>query len=147
MPTVREIVAERLRNGEDPADIAAERGCNTTYIYKVAQDAGIKLPKKRRGPKGDTDRKMQGKLQAQIGGALFNYRGNVEMLNWAELGEKLGMSGTNVMNAESGMYDFKLSELERISAFLNIPLEELVKRRTTSFAPPPTIAKPKETIS
>jgi len=69
------------------------------------------------------------------------------MLNWAELGEKLGMSGTNVMNAESGMYDFKLSELERISAFLNIPLEELVKRRTTSFAPPPTIAKPKETIS
>ena len=135
MATITEKIEERLRAGEDPAKIADERGCTTAHIYNIARRVGIKLPPKRRGPAPMLESETIGKLHAQIGQDLFTYRSCNNQFTYAELAEKLGMSTTNIIAAESGTYKFHLTELQRISALVGIPLPELVTERITKFAP------------
>lgn len=125
-PSRRALIEERIRQGFNVNQIAAEVNCDRTYVYKIARECKVKVCPTSRGPRPIYREASQGRLAEQIGRDLFFYREMTKNLTLAEIGQQLNMTVAKVAKAESGHHVWTLPELTRLSKLLGKSLVELL---------------------
>jgi transposase len=130
-------LVEAYWGGESVADIAKRSGRSLSTINKlVALDKHENGPRERtakpRDPRIILEKKTISNRHGWIGLQLSQYRSRNNLTTTA-LGGLLSVSRVQISNMELGSHDFTLSELDRISALTNVPLERLMFGATSIF--------------
>lgn len=118
-------------NGE----LAREFGLALSSVKNLLSKAGAKSRKEKgelgglRHPHTYTDKRPIDRLRQQIGVALNAYRCFDLNAKSAEVAEALCMTVKHLTKIEMGLHDLTISELIRISNFLNIPLPVLMTEK------------------
>ena len=116
-------------------ELAREFGLALSSVKNLLSKAGAKS-RKERGELGGlrhantyTDKRPIGRLIQQIGVTLNAYRCFDLQAKSAEVAEDLCMTVKHLTKIEMGLHDLSVSELHRISNFLNIPLPVLMTEK------------------
>lgn len=121
-------IKERFKGRASPTYI---RDICHEVLHSVRAETGLEYrPSKRRSggfkPLKSTDALSQTHLS--IGARLNNFRVIKNNLHTAEFCHRYQFANViRLRQMEMGQYDFTLSELQRVSEILNLPMEELVK--------------------
>jgi hypothetical protein len=138
MATRTETIRSRLEAKIPVELIVKEMGVTPSAVSKVAKKYGIVLPPRKRGPKPILDREPVHRLASQVGRDLFLFRQVHNDLTVRELATRLRLSVTNLQKGESGCYDFRLSEMIRISELLDKSLVELLTEQSVRIGHGPS---------
>jgi hypothetical protein len=122
-----------FENGCSPSEVAEKVGYSLETVRKFLGRERIILG--RIGEQATTrscrtyeTKKPISSKHASIGARLARYRFNqAEQMTAGRLGELLGTSRARVREMELGFHDFSLTECERISKLLDVPLPELIR--------------------
>lgn len=113
-------------------ELATEHGLDPGSIRNLLSKAGAKsrrgpgCPSGAQSPKAFTKKPPLSRLHHQIGVKVDAQRNFAARAKVIDIGEALRMSSSRLRAAELGCHDFTLSELQRISEWLKVPLPQLV---------------------
>jgi lambda repressor-like predicted transcriptional regulator len=120
--------AEIVRRYCDPhnpatvADLANDYGLTGTWVRTILDDAGVE---RRKGEPSRAIRNRNSRLR-QIGRNIECYM-RKHGLSHVEMSLKMGLSETRLSAALRGSYDWKFTELERLTKALDTSFEDLFK--------------------
>lgn len=124
-------IIEKYKAGKEISELGEAHGLSKVHIRKTLETAGVEIRKSPR--KGFIQRRSKSNTLVAMGARLDRDRIRHD-LSIAEYGLRIGMSETRVSEAIQGLYDWKLSEIERAAKQLGINLEQ--------FMEPPRLTEP-----
>lgn len=127
-PRTHRIVAA-LQQGQTPSEIANRERVTTPYVKRLAKLNGIQLPSTRRGPKLLSELLPASALSAEIGRRFRHWRCVVNDLPLVEAAELVRMGLARLANAEDGLYELTVAEVNSLAETMGIPALELFGAR------------------
>lgn len=116
------LIVKEYLEGRRTSEICREYGIGERQFYNIIGAA--KLPEGQR-PKSSADKRPLSAAHLRIGKALYDYYFS-RSFDRRGAANKLGWSSLRLRNVELGLVDLTLFELQEISAFTNIPIQELI---------------------
>lgn len=115
--------------GIPPSEVAAKVGYSLETVRKfLNQERKTLGPTMAKSARTFEGRKPLSNRHASIGARLARYRFNQpNSMTAGDLGAKIGTSRLRIREMELGFHDFTLTEIEKISALLNVPMAELIR--------------------
>lgn len=114
-----------LEEGETAQEIAIDVGLSVMAIRVILKNGNALRGKTPRVKKPKED-KVLSPLHAKIGGMLSHHRFFTRGIDRKMAAEELNWSMQRVATVEAGSYNLTLTDLQDLSRFLGIPIEEIV---------------------
>jgi hypothetical protein len=115
--------------GLPPSEVAVKVGYSLETVRKfLNQERKTLGPTMSKSARTFEGRKPISNRHASIGSRIARYRFNQpEAMTAGQLGSMLGTSRLRIREMELGFHDFTLTECDKISKLLDIPLAELIR--------------------
>jgi len=124
----KDRVITLLGEGMSVQAIAEKLRTQSGYIYKVARQAGVSIPRTRTGPRRDDELTELTPWHAEVGRWISRHlRAGYDTVT--ELSSHVGIPAVRLARGEIGAVDLKMSELLRLAAEFNEPVPEMVFSR------------------